>query len=108
MAHCPNDPKILRLCDYLTENYIDEFSKFPPNVWASFSISSERTTNSFESFHTKLNSLFTKSHPNIYLFIHILNTRIQTNTYIILRSTHQAKISKNRKYVHKKKKSKIY
>ncbi|KAE9531503.1 hypothetical protein AGLY_010709 [Aphis glycines] len=68
MAYSPNDPKILTFCDYLTENYIDESSRFPPNVWASFSISSERTTNSCESFHAKLNSLFTKSHPNIYLY----------------------------------------
>jgi len=104
MAHCTNDPKMSTFCDYLTENYIDEFSRFPSNVWASFSISSERTTNSCESFHAKLNSLFTKSHPNIFLFIHVLNTRIQTDTYIILRSTHKTKINKNTKYVHQKRK----
>ncbi|KAF0694165.1 Uncharacterized protein FWK35_00039106, partial [Aphis craccivora] len=62
------------------------------------SISSERTTNSRESFHAKPNSLFSKSHPNNYLFIHVLNTRIQTDTYVILRSTHQTKMSKNTKY----------
>ncbi|XP_025410738.1 uncharacterized protein LOC112683797 [Sipha flava] len=41
-------------------------------------ITSERTNNSCESFHSKLNSQFTKGHPNIFIFTHILN---QKNTY---------------------------
>ena len=53
MAHCPNDPKILTFCNYLTENYIDEFSRFPFNVWASFSISSKRTTKVVNIFTQK-------------------------------------------------------
>ncbi|KAE9533438.1 hypothetical protein AGLY_009076 [Aphis glycines] len=32
MAYSPNDPKILTFCDYLTENYINESSRFPPNI----------------------------------------------------------------------------
>jgi hypothetical protein len=32
MAHCHNSPEILKVCDCLTEEYIDEFSKCSPNV----------------------------------------------------------------------------
>lgn len=90
-------------CNYLTDNCINELAKFSPNIWAFSFNTSERTTNSCESFHTKLNSLFTKSHPNIYLFTNMLNTKIQTDTYIILRSINKQKLSKNIIYLKQKK-----
>lgn len=56
------------------------------SMFGFISISSEPTTNSYEYFHGKLNSLFRKlHHPNMYLFKHLLDTRhdytrIQTDT----------------------------
>jgi len=73
-------PKVKKFCDYICDNYINETSKCNPKMWASSSISSERTTNSCESFHSKLNTQFNKAHPNIFLFSHVLNLKIQTDT----------------------------
>jgi hypothetical protein len=43
--------------DYLTENYIQEDAQFPPEIWATASVTSERTTNCCESFHSQFNSM---------------------------------------------------
>jgi len=102
MSVVPDDARLKKFCDYLCDNYIDETSKFNPKIWASSSISSERTTNSCESFHSKLNTQFTKAHPNIFLFSHVLNLKIQTDSYIIIRSLNNNKISKNKNYEKKK------
>lgn len=40
--------------------------------WAEFVTLTIRTTNNFEAFHRKLNSLFNSSHPNIFNFIEVL------------------------------------
>ncbi|KAL4149507.1 hypothetical protein QTP88_003442 [Uroleucon formosanum] len=71
MSVVPDDARLKKFCDYLCDNYINETSKFNPKIWASSSISSERTTNSCESFHSKLNTQFTKAHPNIFHFFTI-------------------------------------
>lgn len=102
MPVVPDDPRLNKFCDYICDNYIDETSKFNPKMWASSSISSERTTNSCESFHSKLNTQFNKAHPNIFLFSHVLNLKIQTDTYIIIRGLDNTKISKNKMYEKKK------
>ncbi|KAF0710464.1 Uncharacterized protein FWK35_00035451, partial [Aphis craccivora] len=47
-----------------------------------------RTTNSFEAFHSKCNTLFYSAHLNIiFVFIDVLKN-IQKDIYIKLRSTH--------------------
>lgn len=76
-----------RFTDYILENYISESSKYPPEMWASFTYSLARTTNSCESFHSKINAMFYSAHPNIYQFINIL-LNIQCETYIKIRSVH--------------------
>ncbi|KAF0765421.1 MULE domain-containing protein [Aphis craccivora] len=58
---------------------------FPPNIWAQFTASVNRTTNSCESFHSKLNMSFYTSHPNTYNFVDVL-LQIQSETYIKFRS----------------------
>lgn len=78
----PNDERVVKFCDYLVKNYINGEAKFNPRVWASRKITSKCTTNSCESFHAKLNSEFTKFHPNIFIFTYVLNMKIQTDTYI--------------------------
>jgi hypothetical protein len=93
MSVVPDGPRLKKFCDYICDNYIDETSKLNPKMWAS-SISSERTNNC-ESFHSKLNTQFNKVHPNIFLFSHVLNLKIQTDTYIIIRGLDNTKISKN-------------
>ncbi|KAF0761944.1 MULE domain-containing protein, partial [Aphis craccivora] len=62
-------------------------SSFPLSLWAEYSATTIRTTNSCESFHSKLNAMFYNAHPNIFQFIDTLK-RLQTDIYIKQRSTH--------------------
>lgn len=68
------------------------FCLINPKIWESSSISSERTINSWELFHSKLNTQFTKTHPNIFLFSHALHLKIQTDLYILIRELDTNKI----------------
>src|SRR5699024_3436996 len=82
-----NNTRVTEFLDYIVDNYIDSNSKFPPEIWASASASTQRTTNCCESFHAKWNQSFYSSHPNICQFIQILK-EFQTHTYIKMNSCH--------------------
>jgi hypothetical protein len=60
ISNLPNDKRVEQFCDYLLENYIDADFTFPPPLWFECSISSLRTINACESFHTHFNALFLK------------------------------------------------
>lgn len=77
---------------------ITETSKFNPKLWVSSSIQSERTTKNCESFHSILNT-----YPYILLYFHVLNLKIQTDSYIIVSGPTSNKISKNKNYEIEKK-----
>jgi len=87
MAIQPRNEKVEIFVDYILETYISNESNFPPFLWAEYSASTMRTTNSCEAFHSKFNALFYSAHPNIFVFIDVLKN-IQKDTYIKLRSTH--------------------
>jgi hypothetical protein len=57
--------KLEEFFDYILENY----SLFPPSMWAEYTSSIERTTNCCESFHSKFNSCFYSANPNIFQFM---------------------------------------
>jgi len=84
------DERINKFIDYIFKTYITKDSSFPPNIWAEFTPTTNRTTNSCEAFHSKLNNLFISSHPNIYNFIDVIKD-IQSETYIKIRSNGQRK-----------------
>jgi hypothetical protein len=102
MSVSPDDERLVKFCDYLVEYYIDEDAKFNLRIWASREITSERTTNSCESFHSKLNSQFTKGHLNIFIFTHVLNQKIQTDSYIHINGINIQKTNKNSAFNKKK------
>lgn len=83
----PQDQKLTKFADYITENYIDEeeHALFPPNVWAADSASLWRTTNACESFHSRFNASCESPHPNIFKFLKSLKHE-QTDTYIRINS----------------------
>lgn len=81
----PKDEGVAKYADYLVDNYIVEDATFPPELWAECSDSIERTTNACESFHSRFNSNFYTTHPNIFAFVEALN-HFQTDTYIKLQS----------------------
>jgi len=69
MSTLPADCTAIHVIDYVFLNYINtDSAMFPPEIWAEFSSSTLRTTtNACESFHAKLNGMFYRSHPNIYI-----------------------------------------
>ncbi|KAE9544414.1 hypothetical protein AGLY_001593 [Aphis glycines] len=93
MAIQPTGDKIQAFLDYVFETYIDPSGLFPPDVWAEFKATTNRTTNVCESFHSRLNGMFNCSHPNIYNFIDVLKD-IQIDTYIKIRSKEVIKMKK--------------
>jgi len=58
--------KLTKFNNYLVENNIDSDLKFS-EIWAKKAIVFiEQLTNSCESFHSKFNSKFYSTHPNIF------------------------------------------
>lgn len=89
--------------DYLVNNYVDASSHFPPALWASTDLSSERTTNGCEAFHSTLRGMFCSPHPNIFVFLDALKG-IQVTSYITIntktaRKLHNTKFIKRQKYL---------
>jgi len=72
--------------DYVLENYIADLL-FP------------HTNNGAESYHSHLNAEFYVKHPNIYLFVDVLN-KIQQTAYVSVNSMSQQ--ARNSKYEREK------
>lgn len=53
-------------------NVDDDVAQFPPKIGSDFSASTNRTTNSCESFHAKLNGFCHSGHPNILILVDTL------------------------------------
>ncbi|CAI6359480.1 unnamed protein product [Macrosiphum euphorbiae] len=98
------DERVTQFSDYLINMYIDEGATFPPFMWASCSISSERTTNACESFHSAFGKYFYSAHPNIFVFLEVLKL-IQVQIYIKINSIQKENKIQNSKY--KKQKTNI-
>ncbi|KAK3756441.1 hypothetical protein RRG08_040346 [Elysia crispata] len=75
----PDDPRASLFSDYIVSTYIDEFSEFPPVIWASDNIRS-RTTNACESFHFHFSKYFNCPHPNIFVFIEAVDEEMKKST----------------------------
>lgn len=97
LAEDISDSRVTKFLDYLTENYVEENSLFPPQLWASASVTSERTTNCCESFHSEFNKNFYQTHPNIIQFLEVLK-QFQTKVYIKINSVNIQKRIFNKKY----------
>uniref|UniRef100_A0A2S2P4T0 MULE transposase domain-containing protein n=1 Tax=Schizaphis graminum TaxID=13262 RepID=A0A2S2P4T0_SCHGA len=82
----PVNTTVDKFCDYLLKTYIEQDALFPPNIWAEFAATTNRTTNSCESYHAKLNASISAAHPNIFVLIEIL-LGIQSEIYVSLRSS---------------------
>lgn len=77
-------------CNFFAKNYILPSFKFPSLMWAKFSNSLMRTTNVYESFLLKLNSMFYSAYSNIFQFLEVLEN-VQINIYIKIRSSYLTK-----------------
>jgi len=74
----PINLNLTKFTNYIVENYISSNSTFPPKLWASNSISSERTTNACEAFHASFSTNFYYPHPIAYrsLFNILINRNV--------------------------------
>ena len=61
----PDDEQCIKFADYLVENYVANYSKFPPSLWAEIPSDKKRTNNAAESDYAHLNEQF----PDTYLFL---------------------------------------
>jgi hypothetical protein len=98
----PDDVKVVKFCDYVLDNYISDEAPFPPELWASDSASTCRTTNVCESFHSKFNECFYNTHPNIFQFLSVLKD-FQCEVYIKIHTANRF-VKKVRKDVAEKQK----
>jgi len=89
----PVNTTVDTFCVYLLKTYIEQDALFPPNIWAEFAATTNRTTNSCESYHVKLNASISAAHPNIFVLIEIL-LGIQSEIYVSLRSSATQPIKK--------------
>ena len=72
MNDAPNNDKCLQFADYVLAGYITDSSTFPSTMWVAVpDLTSKRTNNEPESFHSKLNAHLYASHPNIFLFVDV-------------------------------------
>ena len=86
MSDAPNNDKCLQFADYVLAGYITDSSTFPLIMWAAVpDLTSKRTNNGPESFHSKLNVHFYASHPNISFFVDVIK-KMQATTYINIRA----------------------
>ena len=86
MFDAPDDDNCSKFAVYVLESYIAEMYIFPPCMWASVQDgNSPRTNNGSESFHAHFNAQFYARHPNIFIFLDVLQQK-RTFTYIKIRS----------------------
>ena len=64
----PTLEKLKKFTEYLLTNYVDDGAKYPPCIWASRTARLKRTTNACESFHSRFNDSFYRTHPDILSF----------------------------------------
>lgn len=87
MSSKPDHEKVNRFMDYLTENYMDAQSDFPPHTWTHMSGDGEIIATACESFRAKLSSLFHSTpRPDIFSFLKILK-KIQVDTKISIQTS---------------------
>ena len=96
MSDSPENEKLQKFCDYLTDNYISDESMFLPKLWAAKSSELIRTTNACESFHSFFNKHFNCNSLPIHTWLSVVQ-EVQTNVYIKLNTIHLQYIPKNRK-----------
>lgn len=89
MFECPENEKLRKFCDYLTNNYIFNKNVFMSKIWTAKFSELIRTTNTFESFHSFFSNFYCcllLSSP-IGTWLDVIQ-EIQNDVYIKLNSIH--------------------
>lgn len=86
---------VTRFCDYVTETWV-ETDRTESN---HFDNTGARTTNHVEGWHSKMNKICKRSHPNIYVLVQMLQKEQATNEAKMIQLSAGGKPrSKRRKY----------
>ena len=99
----PLDSRTELFEQYLLKHYI-EGKDFPPSLWASDEIDRPHTTNCCESFHKYFQDIMNGHNPNIFKFLHKLDS-LQVLTQMKLNVIEQGKPAKKRQKKKLKKES---
>ena len=92
-----NTAAVVRFKDYVTETWIEGHFEF----WNHFDPDGPRTTNAVEGWHHKLYRMCRRGHPNIYVFIEMLQKEQTTNEVKIIKINAGGVVQpKKRKYRH--------
>jgi len=87
--------EVTRFTDYVTETWVESDRR----QWNHYDNEGPRTTNSVEGWHSRLNKLCKKPHPNIYAITDILKKEQATNEAKMIQMAAGGKPrSKKRKY----------
>ncbi|KAK3774272.1 hypothetical protein RRG08_027558 [Elysia crispata] len=71
----------LSFSDYIVSTYIDEFSEFPPAIWASDNIKGQEQQMRAEEVSTStFSKYFNCPHPNIFVFIEAADEEMKKST----------------------------
>ena len=70
LSAVPDDTDCMTLYAYFENQWTSKIT-MPPDMWNSYSDSEDRTTNRVEGFHSKLNKMLNKAHPNIHVPINV-------------------------------------
>ena len=98
----PQCDELTEFCDYLTDNYITPDARFPPRIWAEKSAAPTKTTNACESFHSRYNSTFYKTHPDLYSFVGVLK-QVFKDSKILINSANKSEATLQSKTLKKMK-----
>jgi len=92
LSAVPDDANCMTLYAYFENQWT---VTMPPDMWNSYSDSQDRTTNRVEGFHSKLNKMLNKAHPNIHVLINVfkkLEAKYEISNYSL----------RNREQIHKR------
>jgi len=67
--------EVTRFTDYVTETWVERDRR----TWNHFSNDGPRTTNNAEGWHSKVNKICQRAHPNIYAMVRLLQKIQSTN-----------------------------
>lgn len=97
LADSPDTTKARLFADYVTETWIE--GHFEQHMWNHFDTDGARTTNHLEGWHSKLNRIVKKSHPNLFEFILVIQVEQSVNEIKLLQiEGGAARPIKKRKY----------
>ena len=79
MVDVPENEAWIKFADYVLEHFVLPTCNYLPSTWAATPDTvGKRTNNGTKSFHLHFNAQFYARHPNIFMFLEVINKIHQT------------------------------